>query len=481
MGWLGNALKSRAAHASLMGTLALTVVAGCSNSSGGSATNSPAASASTAATATAATSTAPTAKADPNIELNIWMPPQLKLNATDKDDWVTQYLVPEWNKLHPTVKIKPETLPWDGINEKVSAAMAAKTTPNIIFDYGGRVLPWAQLGAIEPLNDVIPKEDMDKFTKNPMLMKMTSINGNMMIMPYSTSPVALLVNRSLWEQAGAANLLPQDEFRTWTPDQFKAAMKAVANKDKGVYGLTMFGLNETGDQLYNNTIFAYGARLFNDDYSKYVAAEDPKSEEALKFFQSLVDEGLVTPHPETVSAVNAGDYFKQQKNGILVASAGTLTGIAQALVDGTAIKPINYQLVNFPSTMPGKSALKIEYGNGAVFKNSDATKVEWSKKFLAWMWQQTDLPYRGGKVFNVFGKDVVWTKDDKELDFFNKNVTKAGDWPVIDPGWGVVGYGEMRAAMFPEMQKMFIKQSTPKQTLDAIAKKNNDIIAKYKK
>jgi hypothetical protein len=39
----------------------------------------------------------------------------------------------------------------------------------------------------------------------------------------------------------------------------------------------------------------------------------------------------------------------------------------------------------------------------------------------------------------------------------------------------------MRAAMFPEMQKMFINQSTPKQTIDTISKKFNDIIAKYKK
>ncbi|MBO9605870.1 MAG: extracellular solute-binding protein [Paenibacillaceae bacterium] len=474
--------KTKAAQASLLAALALTTaVAGCSSGSKNNSAGSPSPKASAAPSTAAGASTAPSAKPDPTTELTIWMPPQLKLNNNDKDDWVTSALIPEWNKLHPTVKIKAETLPWEGINEKVSAAMAAKTTPNIIFDYGGRVLPWAQLGAIEPLNDALPKDDLAKFKSNAMLMKMTAIKDDIMVMPYPTSAVTLMINKSLWTEANAANLLPQDEYRTWTPDQFKAALKAVTNKDKGVFGATFFALNEQGDQLYNNMIYSFGAKLFNDDYTKYVAAEDAKSEDALKFIQSLVDEGVVTPHPETISAVNAGDYFKQRKQGVLVASGATYISILQALADGTATKPIEPILVNFPSTMGGKSALKIEYGNGAVFKSSDPVKVEWSKKFLTWMYTETTLPYQGFKNFNAFGKDVKWTAGDKELEWMAKLVAKGGEWPVIDPGYGVKGFSEMRAAMFPEMQKMFIKQATPRQTLDTIAKKNNDIIAKYNK
>lgn len=39
----------------------------------------------------------------------------------------------------------------------------------------------------------------------------------------------------------------------------------------------------------------------------------------------------------------------------------------------------------------------------------------------------------------------------------------------------------MRAAMFPEMQRMLIKESAPKQTIDNISKKFKDVIKKYNK
>ncbi|WP_409345091.1 ABC transporter substrate-binding protein [Paenibacillus sp. MBLB4367] len=419
---------------------------------------------------------------DEKVELTVWMTQVGSLRSGQKPgDWVKEDLVPEWNKLYPNVKVNVEMIPFDGINEKITTAIASNTAPNVLLDTPVRTLAYAQMGALAPLDDVIPAKDLEQIKKNPDVMKMVSVNNNIVTMPYSATISALILNKSLWKEAGAENLLPQDEYRTWTPEQFKAALKAVANKDKGVYGMSLFALNEQGDQLYNNTMVGFGAKLFNDDYSKYIAADNPASEQALQFFKSLVDEGLVHPHPETLSAVNALDYWKQRKNGMVVAGTSHSDLVKNGLKDGSVTGPHEYMYVNYPSPTPGKAALKMEFGFGVVFKSKDQLKEKWAKKFLYWSQTGNQTYATASKAFNPFGEAPAWTKDDPELQFLYKLTTKAKEWPVVDPGWGIKGYPEMRAAMFPEMQRMFIKDATPKQTLDALNKKFNEVIKKYNK
>ncbi|TMV52769.1 extracellular solute-binding protein [Paenibacillus mesophilus] len=452
--------------------LALTVFAyGCSSGTGSGTTNEP-----------GKTGQAAMNEKDEKAEITVWMTQVGTLKAGQKPgDWVKEDLVPEWNKQYPNIKVNVEIIPFDGINEKITTAIASGTAPNVLLDTPVRTLAYAQMGALAPLTDTIPVKDLEQIKKNPDVMKMVSVNGNIVTMPYSATVSALILNKSLWKEAGAEQLLPQDEYRTWTPDQFKAALKAVTNKDKGVYGMTLFALNEQGDQLYNNTMVAFGAKLFNDDYSKYTAADSPASEQTLSFFNSLVAEGLVHPHPETLSAVNALDYWKQRKNGMVVAGTSHADLVKNGIKDGSVTGPHEYMYVNYPSPNKGKAALKMEFGFGVVFKNKDALKEKWAKKFLYWSQTGNQIYSTATKAFNPFGEAPSWTKDDPELQFLFKLTTKSKEWPVVDPGWGIKGYPEMRAAMFPEMQRMFIKEATPKQTIDAISKKFNDTIKKYNK
>ncbi|WNQ13212.1 extracellular solute-binding protein [Paenibacillus aurantius] len=458
--------------------LAMTMMVSIVGCSGGtkSASSSPSASPSTSSSAKPGE-----LNKDEKAELTLWATPSGTLPGQQAGDWIKSDLIKEWNKEYPNVKVNVEIVPFEGINEKVTTAIASKTTPDILLDYPGRTLAYGQMGALAPLDDVIPPADLEKIKKNPDVMKMVSVKGNIVTMPYSTTLVALILNKSLWKEAGAENLLPKDEFRTWTPEEFKAALKAVANKDKGVYGLTAFALNEQGDQLYYNTMTAFGAKLYNDDYTKYTAADSPEAEQALAFFQSLLDEGLITPHPETISSVNALDYYKQKKNGMVVGAAAHAEIVKSGLKDGSVVGPHEYMYVNYPSPKKGQSALKMETGFGVVFKKNDAQKEKWAKRFLYWMQVENPLYSNALKTFNPFGKAPAWTEGDPELQFLAKLSTKAKDWPIVDPGFGIKGYPEMRAAMFPEMQKMFIKYATPKQTIDNISKKFNDVIKKYNK
>lgn len=417
---------------------------------------------------------------DEKVEITVWTTQVGMLKAGQKSgDWVKEDLVPEWNKLYPNITVHVETIPFDGVNERIMTAIASNTAPDVLLDTPVRTLAYAQLGVLAPLDDIIPATDLAQIKQNSNVMKMVSIDDQIFTMPYSATISVLILNKSLWKEARAEHLLPQDEFRTWTPDQFKTAIKAIADKDNGIYGMTLFALNEQGDQLYNNILIGFGANLFNHDYSKYIAAENPAAEQAFTFFKSMVDEKLVHPHPETLSAVNALDYWKQRKTGMVLSGTSHADLVKNGLKDGSVIGPHEYMYVNFPSTSLGQAPLKMEYGFGVVFKNKDVMKEKWAKKFLYWSQTGNEIYTTASKAFNPFGTEPSWTKDDPELQFLYKLTTKTEEWPVVDPGWGIKGYPEMRAAMFPEIQQMFINEASPKQTLDMISEKFNNIITKY--
>lgn len=458
----------------LAATLAV-VAAGCSSTSGGKAGQTPKTS------PAASGASGPKYDRNEKAELTIWMTQVGTSKPGQKPgEWLKEDLVPEWNKVFPNVKVNVEIIPFDLVNEKITTAIASRTTPDILMDYPGRTLAYGQMGALLKLDDILPPADLVQIHKNPDIMKMVSVKGNIVTMPYYATQVALVLNKSLWKEAGAENLLPQNPERTWTPEQFKAALKAVANKEKGVYGLTLFALNEQGDQLYNNLLVSFGAKLFNDDYSKFTAADSPGSEQALAFLKSLVDEQLVHPHPETLTSVNALDLWKQRKGGMIVASATHSDVVNNGLKDGSVAGPHEYMYVNFPSTMPGKSALKTEVGFGVAFKTGNETREKWSKKFLYWSMNENSIFASATKTFNPLGNEPNWVVSDPELRFLAKLSMKTKEWPVIDPGWGIKGYPDMRAAMFPEMQRLFIGQTTPKQANDNISAKLNEVIKKNK-
>ncbi len=462
----------------LTAALLLSVIGGCAASP--STTTGQTASTGTGSTATA------TQPAEEKAELTLWGTPSGTLPGQNPGEWIEKDLLEAWSAIHPNITIKTELIPFDGINEKLTTAITAGKTPDIFIDYPGRILAYANMGAVVPLDDVIPADKLEKIRANPDIMKMVSVNDEIVVMPYPTGIVQMLVNKTLWKNAGAENLLPSNEDRTWTPDEFLEALRAVKDEKNGVYGITLFALNEQGDQLYNNILGGYGVKLFNDDYSEYIAAENPAALEAMNLFKTIVDEKLCHPHPETLSATDTLDYFKQGKTGML--GAGSLAHIdivLGGLADGSIEEPFEPMLVNYPSTTPNQATLKSEVGQACVFKSGDTLKEKWGKQFLYWMYAEDQTAYTALNGYDIWGTAMDWIGNVEnplkkaEAQYLSSVLSKASEWPLVDPGWGIVGYPEMRAAMFPEMQAMFIGRSTPQETLDAISETFNGVIKKY--
>ncbi len=114
---------------------------------------------------------------------------------------------------------------WD---EKVTAARAAGTMPDmLLMNYGG--IPWgASQGLYLPLDELIPQEAWDDVYPN--VLDMVSLGGHKYAYPQMVEPAVVMYYRKDLLAAAGYNEPP----KTW--DEFLAAAKAMTTDD--VYGAT---------------------------------------------------------------------------------------------------------------------------------------------------------------------------------------------------------------------------------------------------
>lgn len=164
---------------------------------------------------------------------------------------------------------------WD---EKVSAARAAGTMPDmLLMNYGG--IPWgASQGLYLPLDDLIPQEAWDDLYPN--VLDMVSLGGHKYAYPQMVEPAIVMYYRKDLLEAAGFSAPP----KTW--DEFLAAAKAMTTDD--MYGATfnyewsMWGWEHT----------AAGHWPITDDWSK-ANVQDQGYIDLLTFMKALYDSEAV--------------------------------------------------------------------------------------------------------------------------------------------------------------------------------------------
>lgn len=389
---------------------------------------------------------------------------------SDDGSPIQQGIIDDFMKQNPNIKIETEFLPNNGGPEKIQVAVAGNEAPDMLFDMNGRLLTFASQGRMVPLDDIITpeqKQDIDE-----KVWQQAMVSGKTYMFPSSSVNVGYMVNRSLFKEAGAENLLPQGPDKTWTFDQFKEALKAVT-KD-GIYGTAFYAGNEQADAFTFAWLWGLGAETFNEDFSK-VILNSPEAAQALQIMLDISKEGLSMPGDATRDAGSALELFNQKKIAVTIGGVDNVNVVKKGINDGSIKEPFDVDLVMIPGDIP-KS---IAYVFGlSIFDNGDADKIAAAKKFVQFWSNQENLKKQGG-FYTTSSKSVAADlyKDDPIALYATNVLSKyAGRY-----GAQVVGFPEIRAAFFPELQAAFVKGKTPQQALDDFTSKANEILEKYKK
>lgn len=230
--------------------------------------------------------------------------------------------------------------------QKVMAALAANSLPS------GGLVPAGPLWTCREGNYLLEEymagpEGLSEDHFFPVLLDYNRYEGHLCSLPFNNSTMVMFYNKDLMAQAG---LDPETPPQTW--DELVEQARAISQNVPGAVGV------EVRDAAWwlKGLILQNDGQVVTDDASA-PAFHEEAGVEALEFWKSLVDEGLMPAAQHDVSR----DLFMAGRVGFLMATTATVATVegGASFAYGTDMLPGNVKrgttvggaaLVMFPST-----------------------------------------------------------------------------------------------------------------------------------
>ncbi|MGL4570636.1 MAG: ABC transporter substrate-binding protein [Clostridium sp.] len=430
----------------LVTTLSLSILAGCggSNGSGGG-----------------------TAGKGEKTEITWWAFP----NFETKDGVVGKYeeeIAASFMEKNPDIKVNVEMLSFNGGGEKINAAIASKSAPDVLYDAPGRIIDYARIGALAPVDDMIEKLNGDVSKE---ILQGCKLDDKYYMYPFNTTNFMMAANKQMLEEAGVLDKLPLDKKdRQWTLEEFETALRAIKKAKPDVTPLTFYSKSTAGDQGTRAFIANIcGGSVMNEDQTAY-NFDSPEAIKAMEWVKKAIDEGLIAKGSEALASNDSIDLYLQQKAAITILYS---TGLAKS---NQSKKTEAFDDILLPIPAPeGKLALESLIGGLCIFDNGNEAKIDASKKFIDFLcndkeWQTKNLKATG--TFSV-RDSVKGLYDDEEMKFAETMGNYTAKYYNT-----ANGFAEMRTFWFPALQEITLGQKSPEEAMKEFNKKANETLKK---
>jgi multiple sugar transport system substrate-binding protein len=457
-----------------MSAAMVLVVAACSgdNSGGGASAGAGGESPSTAAESPSTGGESPSGAESPsgggegafqcptnNVELTVWNP------FTGPDGNFFSQIVDDFNAATPTVKVTVQTQPGAEYTQRLEAGAAPNQLPPVI-SAGSDALPLLnENGIVVPIDDFAQTGGYDASMFPEAIWNAGQWKDQRVGIPIDTHPMILYYNKKLFTDAGLDPEAPPTDKAS-----FEAAIKAIQEKTDAD-GLQMVasgpGANFLVGILWATLFYQGGGEWTNADFSE-ATFNSEAGVQASTYLKQLVDE-MGVPKVESDAELNA---FTQGKNAMMFNGIWQTSAAKDALGDDLGVAPVP----NFfgDGTWGGSHNLAVT----AAAADGDLKQAAYC--FIDWFSQNSlnwgaagQVPARndvreqvteGGEGLLSLVSEVVPLAETVR---FLPSIPGGGDLLFIANGAG-------------EAATLAINGSDPKQTLDAAATFNSDVLKQNK-
>ena len=370
------------------------------------------------------------------------------------DNAVIEPMVAEFEASHPGIRVEVEQLTWKSGLEKIQAALASGTQPDLC-ELGSTWLPrFSYEGVLADLTEIYETQ-ADSF----LMWESAIWKGRVFGLPWVQGSRVMFYNRDLFRRAG---LDPDDPPETWS--ELLAAAGAIDALGDGIDG---FGLN-LGERyvLYKKFMaFAWGngGGILDDDGT--VLIDGPANVEALEFYlelsrYSLKEKQEVLDH-----------QFKTGKLGMQISGAWNLRNLrleAPGLDYGVALVP-RPDTGGSHASFAGAEML-------VVFDRSGQKELSVElARFLQEYPRAKALSLSAGSVFPASKRvlaDTTFMNDDRVRVFIEQSFTSRT--APAHPGWI-----EMEDVLNAAIEEVLYGRRAPRWCLDSAAEQIKAIVAKF--
>ncbi|MFH8468503.1 extracellular solute-binding protein [Streptomyces sp. NPDC017991] len=266
---------------------------------------------------------------DGNTALDVWLMRDSVSDRFRKD------FVKSFEAAHPGIEVKVQIQEWDGIGEKVTAALASGDAPDVIETGNTQVAQFAQSGGLLDLSDKVGELGGKDWLKG--LAEPGAFEGKQYGIPYYAANRVVVYRTDLFEEAGV------DPAAIRTRDQWIAASRKLNTGDtQGIY--------LPGQNWYTLAGFVWdeGGDLATESGGKWKGSLDtPEAIRGMEFYKKLQALGRGPKDSDEANPPQA-DVMAKGKVAQIVSSPG---GANTVVENNPALKD---KLGFFP--IPGKTA-----------------------------------------------------------------------------------------------------------------------------
>jgi multiple sugar transport system substrate-binding protein len=349
---------------------------------------------------------------------------------------------------NPDIKINVEVVPWDTLLQRLTTDIAGGASPDISIIGTRWLLDFAEQGIAEPIDSYLTPEFKSTFIDT--FMAPSVIDGQIMGLPVAASARAMLINKDLFDAAGATPPSTWDEF-------YDAAQKISALDN--AYGFGLQGKEIETDAYFYYSLWTHGGNILKDDGTS--GLDTPEALEALTLYKKMLDEGLTQPSPTNYSREDVFNMFKQGQLGAVFTFPMLIPQIQAEAPN------LNYEVMPFPVATDNAT-----YGvtdTLMLFADSDAKEEAW--KFIEFAFKdEWRTKFDHGEGFLPVTKGVAaeeYYTTDKDIAGFAAGLPYAKFAPTI-ANWEEIADVTVRA-----IQQVYLDQATPEAALaDAAAQVN---------
>jgi multiple sugar transport system substrate-binding protein len=354
---------------------------------------------------------------------------------------------------------------WVGMMEKLNAAIAGRTVPDVahIKDFSMKDYAWR--GVVAKLDDYFAKGPLDPRKFRPSVWQAMQYKGNRYGAPWSGSFVhGLFINNELFQQAG---LDPRNPPKTW--DELVAVCRQLTDPPAGRWGHTFY---ELGTREYNLMLFSVyvgqcGGKIFSDDLSR-VTLDTPAGNEALQWMYDMLWTWKLAVPP---------DQIDQRWGLVESGKVATWNHGAWYIWDARRRAPqLNFSLHQWPCY---RACDNVDAPECVVMLQDVRDRALTWQAITLLVTPELDLelagPRGGLPVFEENLRKGVFATDPEF-----KEYARIGSSKELRPRAWVEGYEEIAAVITPELQAVWFNRKSRREALAAAEQAGNAMMQRVR-
>ncbi len=368
-----------------------------------------------------------------------------------------------FEKDHPEIKLVLLDSPFTGFHDRAIVQHQAKKLPDILMIQVDWVAEFADLGMLEPLDDLIAKEPKTFFDGIPTTFHQ-KWRGKQYYLPLETGSVALFYNTKIFKDAGIAG-----PPKTW--DEFAEIARKVTNPEKKIFATTSTLATEPPTNMTYDIyplILQAGGKLI-DQASNKAVFNGPEGVKAIEWYVERVNK-------DKVAAPGILSNGEKEKRANF--AAGNIAMMFEGPWGISIQRQLNPNLEFDIAPYPGGATTGTMVRGSMNTLTSQSQNKEAAWKFMRWISgpKGAEMWSKGTGAFpsRLEVANADWFKERKLFQPFMTQMS----WPnAQSPFLGMPNAVQMNKIMTTEIQNVAQGKKSAKQALDDAAAEWNKILA----